>query len=175
MHPVRNGFAARHAFAWGCYRHVANLDFFARLHGSGAFDGGGKLRAIGRVLGSGPTVTCGMRESTSHVMITTLINTSSLVTMSSSRLSAVDAVTTLLSATARLKRAEASTEPPPRPMPPPPRPLGHSGYPEALAYVRGRDDAAYQREQQERAGAAFDDFARRVAASDDTPPEDPAP
>lgn len=99
---------------------------------------------------------------------------------------AVNAVTTLLSATARLKRAEAASEPPgpacpsgrpqlPRPMPPPPRPLGHSGYPEALAYVRGRDDAAYQREQQERAGAAFDDFARRVAASDDTPPEDPAP
>lgn len=99
---------------------------------------------------------------------------------------AVDAVTTLLSATARLKRAAAASEPPPgpacpsgrpqlpRPLPPP-RPLGHSGYPEALAYVRGRDDAAYQREQQERAGAAFDDFARRVAASDDTPPEDPAP
>lgn len=102
---------------------------------------------------------------------------------------AVDAVTTLLSATARLKRAEAETDPPlgpacpsgrpqlPRPLPPPPppRPLGHSGYPEALAYVRGRDDANRERQEQERAGTAFDDFARRVAASDDTPPEDPAP
>jgi len=97
-------------------------------------------------------------------------------------LAAVEGLTTMLSATARLKRAAAASEPPQAgtlPIhgspPPPPRPLGHSGYPEALAYVRGRDDAAYQREQQQRTRAAFDDFARRAAAADDGPPEEPTP
>jgi len=100
-------------------------------------------------------------------------------------LGGIELVTQLVSATARLRKAERegdeAAQPPaypgtrpqlPRPVPPPP--LGHSGYPEALAYVSGRDDANREREEQERAKAALKDFARQAAHPDDAgEPEKP--
>lgn len=90
--------------------------------------------------------------------------------------SGIQLVTDLVTATGRLRRAEREIErdadPQPPAVPPAPPPLG-SGYPEALAYLRGRDDTTAQREEQARAGAALDRFARDAAASEEGEAEKP--
>ena len=78
---------------------------------------------------------------------------------------ALEGVAVLVSATRRLCKAEreidaAETSAPV--VPPPPDPQR-----EAVAYVRGRDDATRAREQQERAKAALDEFAKRAAMAED--------
>jgi hypothetical protein len=85
-------------------------------------------------------------------------------------LEGIEAATALVSATKRLERAARATEPPKAPKPPPP--LG-SGYPEAMAYIRGRDDEAARREEHERLGRAFEDFARKAASADEAEAEKP--
>jgi len=81
-------------------------------------------------------------------------------------LGAFESVTLIVSATRRLIKAATETEP--TILPPAPPPLG-SGYPEALAYVRGRDDEAVRREEQERLGRGLEEFARKAAESDGEP------
>lgn len=84
---------------------------------------------------------------------------------------ALEGVAVLVSATRRMRKAErdidaAETSAPV--VPPPPDPQR-----EAVAYVNGRDDATRAREQQERAKAAFDEFARRAAMGDEGEAEKP--
>lgn len=86
---------------------------------------------------------------------------------------AIEGVAMLVSATRRLRKAErevevAETSAPVVPPPPPPDPG-----PEAIAYVRGRDDATRAREQQESARAALEEFARRAAMGDEGEAEKP--
>jgi hypothetical protein len=91
-------------------------------------------------------------------------------------LGGIETVTELVTATGRLRKAARELErdggPQPTALPPAPPPLG-SGYPEAVAYLRGRDDASAQREEQLRAQEAFDRFARDAAAGDEAEAEKP--